>query len=226
MPTVLGLTTDPSPHGLNAKDGHLSGEAQGKAAGHASGAMTLSRGNEQKQMQKQESTEMPQKKKKKQTQEQQRQALNNHDNPNKPKKRELHSISARNHAAARDMDMLFWRAMCDDPVETMDYMAPDVALVSPLLFGSAKAVTRKSKDPSLKEALEGLGSFTGFRIQEMETIEAALMAVSSMYRMTLGRQGEDGEERVEVMVHSTWRQEAGADWFLVGQLIAEANLDG
>jgi len=214
MPSVLGLTTDPSPHGLNAKSGALA--AQGKSSGHDSLAAPAPK------EEKKEKT----KKKKKPTQEQQRQALNNHDNPAKKdgKPRKLHSISARNHAAARDMDTLFWRAMCDDPVATMDYMADDVALVSPLLFGTTKPVTRKSEDPSLREALESLGRFTGFRIQEMQTVEAALMAVASMYRITLGREGDDGgEERVEVMIHSTWRQNAGADWYLVGQLIAETS---
>jgi len=226
---MLGLTTDESPHGLNAKNKtqvqdddysvkehtEKSGSlvAQGKASGHGHGDLTVSAKGE------------PKKKKKKPSQDQQRQALNNHDNPNKKegKPRTLHSISARNHAAGRDMDTLFWRALCDDPVATMDYMADDVSIVSPLFFGTSKAMTRKSKDPSLKEALESLGNFTGFRIQEVKTIEAALMAVACMSRITLGREGEDGEERFDVMVHSTWRQDAGADWYLVGQLIAEVN---
>ena len=204
---MLGLTTDPSPHGLNAKGGELTAQGKGKASGHGSLAVAVSKDEK--------------KKKKKQTQDQQREALNNHDNPNKTEGRKLYGIAARNHAAARDMNSLFWRAMCDDPVSAMDYMADDVALVSPLLFGTTKAVTRKSEDPSLKETFESLSPFTGFRIQEMQTVEAALMAVASMCRLTLGIQGDDGEERIEVMVHSTWRQDAGADWYLVGQLIAE-----
>jgi hypothetical protein len=199
MPTMLGLTTDPSPHGLNAQSGALTAQGQGKAHGALTGSISGGR----------EKSSSPQR-------------LNNHKNDSKPKKEKgrLQTISARNHAAARDMDTLLWRALCDDPSSAEEYMAKDIQLVAPLIFGTKEAACRNPDhdkgEIDLKEALEDVPEIQGFRMGEVRTIEAALMAMVTIYKL---RVKIDGEE-IDAMGSSTWRQTAGAEWEMVGGCLA------
>ena len=140
----------------------------------------------------------------------------------KPKGR-LDTISKRNHAAAIDSETLLWRAMTDDPEEALEYLADDCSMINPVSFSTSEVVKGK-KD--IEEKLKHSMHFTGFRIHpdNKQVVEVDLMAVAIMYRITLFQQGENGgQEQIECLGSSTWRQTAGADWMLVSQLVAYAD---
>lgn len=140
----------------------------------------------------------------------------------KPKGR-LDTISKRNHAAAIDSETLLWRAMTDDPEEALEYLADDCSMLNPVSFSSTDVVKgKKDIEDKLKHSMH----FTGFRIHpdNKQVVEVDLMAVAIMYRITLFQQGENGgQEQIECVASSTWRQTAGADWMLVSQLVAYAD---
>jgi ketosteroid isomerase-like protein len=171
MPTVLGLTTDPSPHGLNSNS-------------------------------------------------------NTNTTPKPPPtttkmggKGRLDTISKRNHAAAIEIETLFWRALCDSPEAAKEYMAEDCVMINPLFAGSAEPMS-KTTEPSIDDILEGAEPWSSYRMHGTpEVVEIDLMAVAVLYRITLYKQPKKGGaiEEVEATVSSSWRQVAGGDWVLVAQ---------
>ncbi|KAK3297826.1 uncharacterized protein B0H64DRAFT_393171 [Chaetomium fimeti] len=141
----------------------------------------------------------------------------------------LDTISKRNHAAAREMETLLWRALCDEPASLRDYLAHDCVMINPLLAprGSCEPLS-KDTTPSVVDVLQAGadgGRFNGFRFWgEPLVVEVDLMAVALVYKISLFRQGRKGGVReVVASVSSTWRQTAGADWLLVQFHVAYAD---
>ncbi|KAH6851094.1 hypothetical protein B0I37DRAFT_373186 [Chaetomium sp. MPI-CAGE-AT-0009] len=134
----------------------------------------------------------------------------------------LDTISKRNHASAREMETLLWRALCDDPADTLRaYLAHDCVMINPLLApgGSCEPLSKDSR-PSVVDVLVRAAQakeFQGFRFHgEPVVVEVDLMAVGLVYKVSLFRRGRKGGVReVVASVSSTWRQTAGAEWLLV-----------
>lgn len=193
MPSILGLTTDPSPHGLNSNTStSLTTSAQASSSSS--------------------SNNMP--------------ASNSHTMGNGQR---LDTISKRNHASAREIEALFWRAILDSPEAAKEYMAKDCVMINPLFHpdGDAAPMTQKT-EPAIDEILDGVkeGGWTSYRMHGTpEVVEIDLMAVSVLYKMSLYREhggggkkaGKKEIEEVNATVSSCWRQVAGGDWVLVSQ---------
>ena len=141
----------------------------------------------------------------------------------------LDTISKRNHAAAREMETLLWRALCDEPETLREYLAHDCVMINPLLApGGSCEPLNKDTQPSVVDVLQaGAGNkFQGFRFHgEPLVVEVDLMAVALVYKISLFRQGRKGVREVVASVGSTWRQTAGADWLLVQFHVASADDD-
>ncbi|KAK3387808.1 hypothetical protein B0H63DRAFT_470954 [Podospora didyma] len=140
----------------------------------------------------------------------------------------LDTISKRNHAAAKEVETLLWRALCDSPEAAKEYMAEDCIMINPLFApdGSTKPMS-KDTDPSIEEVLKGGEPWSGFKFQgEPLVVEIDLMAVALVYKITLFRHGKKGQlMEVSASVSSSWRQTAGADWLLCAQHVAYADDD-
>ncbi|KAK4220805.1 hypothetical protein QBC38DRAFT_493396 [Podospora fimiseda] len=139
------------------------------------------------------------------------------------KNERLDTISKRNHAAAHEMEVLLWRAICDSPEAAKEYLAEDCIMINPL-FNPNRSSKPLSKDtePSIEDILKGAERFTGFRFHgKPMVVEVDLMAVALVYKISLfrlrsGGRGK-GEREIVASGSSTWRQTAGADWLLVAQ---------
>ncbi len=138
----------------------------------------------------------------------------------KKKEKDRTTIWGRTQADAREMDTLLWRALCDEPSTALEYAAHDCAIIQPLLFGKDEEVVHGTED--LKKALEDVEPFLGYRISDFQPVEVGLMAVSTVYRVTVTVQGRKGPEQIECLGSSAWRQTAGAEWQLTGHLCAPA----
>ena len=136
----------------------------------------------------------------------------------------LDTISKRNHHAAREVETLFWRALCDSPEAAKEYMAADCIMINPLFAGSSKPMS-KDTEPSIEQILKGCEPWTGFSFHgEPLVVEIDLMAVALVYKVTLFRASRKGGIReVVASVSSSWRQTAGADWLLCAQHVAYAD---
>ncbi|KAK4133207.1 hypothetical protein BT67DRAFT_450505 [Trichocladium antarcticum] len=134
----------------------------------------------------------------------------------------LDTISKRNHAAAREMETLLWRALVDDPDTAREYLAHDAVMINPLLCPRASSQPLSGDtDPKVQDVLERGQRYTGFRFHgEPLVVEVGLMAVALVYRMSLyklSRKSKGGQKEIGATASSTWRQTAGADWLLCAQ---------
>ncbi|OAA66756.1 hypothetical protein SPI_01332 [Niveomyces insectorum RCEF 264] len=149
----------------------------------------------------------------------------------------LSTILQRNVAAGRAMDTQLWRALCDEPASAAAYMAQDVVVSTPLIptedndkhDGESPAVLVAGKD-DVEAALAKMPPLAGYKIRgTMKVVQIDLMAVATVYRVTASRRvpapppsssgqrrANDQIEDLEMVVHSSWRQTAGADWELCG----------
>ena len=126
------------------------------------------------------------------------------------------SITARNHKAAKEMETLLWRAMCDDMEDAKEYIAPDCVMMNPLLSND----TLHKAGTSVQDALDRANPFEAYKIMDkdqLQVVEIDMMAVQVLYRGAITLPG--GRE-VTARCASTWRQGAGGDWLLCGQLVA------
>ncbi|AEO71272.1 uncharacterized protein THITE_2147947 [Thermothielavioides terrestris NRRL 8126] len=132
----------------------------------------------------------------------------------------LDTISKRNHAAAREMETLLWRALCDEPETLREYLAHDCIMINPLLApdGSSEPLSKDTR-PGVVDVLQAAAAgrkLAGFRIHGQPlVVEVDLMAVALVYKISLFRQGRKGQQEIVASASSTWRQTAGADWLLV-----------
>ncbi len=138
----------------------------------------------------------------------------------------LDTISKRNHAAAREMETLLWRALTDSPEAAKEYMAKDCVMINPLFANGSDKPMNKDTEPSINDALENAGGvWTGFKIHgDPLVVEIDLMAVALVYKVSLFRESRKGGTReVVATASSSWRQTAGADWLLCAQHVAVAD---
>jgi len=176
MPTVLGLTNDPSPHGPQTQTSSSSNTNTSSSSSAKMGG-----------------------------------------------KGRLDTISKRNHHAAVEVETLFWRALCDSPDAAKEYMSEDCVMINPLFSGGSAEPMSKKTEPSVDQILEGAEPWTSYRMHGTpQVVEIDLMAVSVLYKISLYRQGKEGGkvEEFQAVVHSCWRQTAGADWLLCSQMVA------
>ncbi|KAL8302841.1 hypothetical protein RB601_005790 [Gaeumannomyces tritici] len=139
----------------------------------------------------------------------------------KEEKKKLDTIQRRNVNDALTMETLLWRAMCDDPASAGEYIADDCVMLNPVNFGTDEIMEGKD---AIVQALHNGDKWAGFKMQDDKQVaKAGLMAVAVLYKVALFKQTSKGPEQVDAMVNSTWRQSAGADWFLVSQLVAFAD---
>ncbi|KAK4150296.1 hypothetical protein C8A00DRAFT_46273 [Chaetomidium leptoderma] len=142
----------------------------------------------------------------------------------------LDTISKRNHAAAREMETLLWRALCDEPESLKEYIAHDCVMINPLLApgGSCEPLS-KDTQPNVVDVLQAGANgnkFTGYRFHhDPFVVEVDLMAVALVYKLSLFWQGKRGTKEIVASASSTWRQTAGADWLLVAFHVAYADDD-
>lgn len=211
---MLGLTTDPSPHGLNAPrpsrerfdDSSNQGKQLATRASHA-----VARGAHDSNRNAQ-SPQTPRPTRKPQT------------SPDDSKGQQ-NTIKARNHAAAVEMEKLLWQTLCDRPSSALKYMGKDAVMSNWLLFGDSDP--REGDD--LRESLEDADNsrFLSSRMGDPHVVEVGLMAVAIVYPITLfrpsGKPGADGSIRVktvEALVSSSWRQVASGDWEMTSTMVA------
>jgi len=133
----------------------------------------------------------------------------------------LDTISKRNHHAAREVETLFWRALCDSPEAAKEYMAKDCIMINPLFAGTSKPMNNES-EPTIDQILEGAEPWTGYSFHgDPMVVEIDLMAVALCYKVTLFKKSsKGGTKEVVASVSSSWRQTAGADWLLCAQHVA------
>lgn len=125
------------------------------------------------------------------------------------------SISSRNHRAAKEMETLLWRAMCDSMDDAKEYIAPDCVMMNPLLSND----TLHQAGTPVADALDRAQPFEAYKMEreQLQVVEIDMMAVQVLYRGAITLPG--GRE-VHARCASTWRQGAGGDWLLCGQLVA------
>ncbi|ROT43065.1 hypothetical protein SODALDRAFT_327230 [Sodiomyces alkalinus F11] len=216
MPSMLGLTTDPSPHGLNAP---RPGQGQGQGRFDESSTQDkqlATRGSRAMAGGAPDSSESRSPQPQQQTQKQQ-----NAPDDNKGKE---NTIKARNHAAAVEMEKILWQSLCDRPRSALKYMGKDAVMSNWPLFGDSDP--REGDD--LRESLENADiEFLSTRMGDPHVVEVGLMAVALVYPITLfqpsGKPDADGSIRVktiEALVSSSWRQVASGDWEMTSTMVA------
>ncbi|KAF7540779.1 hypothetical protein G7Z17_g12115 [Cylindrodendrum hubeiense] len=207
MPTMLGLTTDPSPHGLNSRDSKFGERDQnGNMQLASSGQDSLTPGLKSDFFS--------------------NKGAPKHDDEEDDDSEEppLNTIKGRNHAAAKEMETLLWRALCDKPKSALKYLGKDAIISNRFLFDDP-APRSKESDPPLEEELKHCNEWLAYKMHDPQIVEVDLMAVALAYRVTLFRQidkgkGKFGMQTVEATVSSSWRQVASGDWELCSMFAA------
>ncbi|KAK7403034.1 hypothetical protein QQX98_011191 [Neonectria punicea] len=207
MPTMLGLTTDPSPHGLNSKKSKFAkddSDDDKQLATRDQSSLTPGLRSDfftRKNAPKHDSDES--------------------DDDDEPA---LNTIKGRNHAAAKEMETLLWRALCDKPKSALMYLGKDAVISNRFLFDDPDPRSKES-DPPLEDELKHCNKWMAYKIHDPQVVEIDLMAVALAYQITLFRQIEKGKgkysmETVEATVSSSWRQVASGDWELCSMFAA------
>lgn len=238
MPSMLGLTTDPSPHGLNAKgsardqrqwqteNANYGHDMAVQAAGAMSGSMKA--GREKKKSKggddKESSWKAPKKRHVRKKDADRFHLPEDKDLLNDEGERK-NTIKQRNQESAVEMETLIWRALCDRPKSALKYIAKDAMISNWLVFGDTEPRTKES-EPSLEECIKECEPYMSYKMHSAQVVEIGLMAVSIVYHITLyGQAGEpekDGTVKLdmdEATVSSTWRQTAGGDWELACMMV-------
>lgn len=222
MPSMLGLTTDPSPHGLNAPG---AGNWQQEAS-QMNDQQLMTRDNNSLQQQQQ-----PQQEAEEEEQAPRRRKKNKSDRPRQrprlPSDYDLeagpNNILTRNKQSALEMEKLFWQSLCDRPRSVKKYMGKDAVVSNWPLFGDAEPL----EGDDLYDALENATEFLSYRIgDQAQVVEVGLMAVAIVYPVKLfrpsGKPGKDGSLKVktlDVCCSSSWRQVASGDWELCSSMV-------
>lgn len=212
MPTMLGLTKDPSPHGIQKggqsksqgswgngnSEGNweLTQQGKGSIIPGIQGSAFFNKGKEQKQQEEEED--------------------DSSDEEN------LKTIKGRNIAACKEMETLLWRALCDKPKSAKKYIAKDAIVSNRFLFGDAE-VRHAESETTLEESLDDCEEWLAYKMYNPQVVEIGLMAAAVAYRVVLFRQvgkgkGKSGMETVEATVSSSWRQKASGDWELCSMM--------
>ncbi|KAF5663076.1 hypothetical protein FHETE_7643 [Fusarium heterosporum] len=203
MPTMLGLTNDKSPHGINAEDSKFGGPSgqrsmqltpsknNGSIVSGIEGSDFFNGGAKQ----------------------------NEHDADEDDSDDEnLKTIKGRNLNAVKEMETLLWRALCDKPKSALKYIAKDAVMSNRYLFGDPVPRTADS-DPSLEEEIKHCEEWLAYKMQDPQPVEIGLMAAAVGYKLILFRQidqgnGNFGMQTIQATCSSSWRQLASGDWEL------------
>ncbi|KAH6900274.1 hypothetical protein B0T10DRAFT_470104 [Thelonectria olida] len=200
MPTMLGLTTDKSPHGIQnreSKFGGQSGNSSMELAPRGSNNLTPNLNSDFFNK---------------------RGPKHDEDEEDSDDEENLKTIKGRNIAACKEMETLLWRALCDKPKSALKYIAKDAIMSNRFLFDDPEPRTKDS-DPPLEEDLKHCNEWLAYKMHDPQVVEIGLMAAAIAYRVTLFRQIEEknggmGMQTVEATVSSSWRQMASGDWEL------------
>ncbi|KAF4980812.1 hypothetical protein FZEAL_3266 [Fusarium zealandicum] len=199
MPTMLGLTSDPSTHGLgskNSKFGGRSDESDMQLAPKGQSSLVpglqsdFFTGGKQKE----------------------------HSDDDESDEENLKTIKGRNHAAAKEMETLLWRALCDKPKSALKYIAKDAVISNRFLFGDPEPRSKES-DPPLEDEIKHCEEWLAYKMRDPQVVEIDLMAAALAYKLILFRQvdqddGQSGMQTIEATCSSSWRQLASGDWEL------------
>lgn len=205
---MLGLTTDPSPHGLKNREKSKGGQDDEKN-------MQVSKRGED--------SIVPGLKSDFFTKFQSDRGQEEDDDSDSEDEK-LNTIKGRNRAAAKEVETLVWRALCDKPKSALKYIAKDAIISNHYLFGDSKPRSSES-EPTLEESLKDAEEWMAYKMHDPQVVEIDLMAVAISYRVTLFKQvnqrkGGSGLEASEGTVSSSWRQCASGDWELCSMLAA------
>lgn len=203
---MLGLTQDPSPHGLNSKGGgplqdtlnQVGGNDNMQLSSMSSGSIVPGLNSDFFNKDKQQAAK--------------------EDEDESDEEESLKTIKGRNHSAAKEMETLLWRALCDKPKSALKYIGKDAIISNKFLFGDIE-VRSEDSDPPLEEAIKDCQEWLAYKMHNPQVVEIGLMAVAISYRLTLfGQvdqgQGQSGLETVSATCTSSWRQVASGDWEL------------
>lgn len=238
MPSMLGLTTDPSPHGLNAKgqaadkgqwqteNSNMSRELMAKTAGSVTGGIKA--GRERRKKSGDDKNDGGWKKPDRSMAHKERR-----NKPHLPEDKDLlndeggrkNTIKERNEESAVEMETLIWRALCDKPKSALKYIGKEAQISNWLVFGDTEPRSSESK-PSLEEELKNCEPYMSYKMRNAQVVEVGLMAIAIVYEITLygqaGEPGPDGTVKLqtdEATVSSSWRQTAGGDWELASMMV-------
>ncbi|OHE92334.1 hypothetical protein CORC01_12396 [Colletotrichum orchidophilum] len=229
MPSVLGLTTDPSPHGPGAEQKQKKKKPQ--FSGIAEDANL--EGKQLTRREKKSDGQSPEdKKKKKSSSSSKAKKEKKEDRPSKAMRHyssdeeedsedegPLNTIKLRNHAKAIEMETLLWGALCHKPKSALKYVGKGAIMCNPILFGDAEVYSERS-EPTLKEMLkEHADPPMSFKMHKPHVCEVGLMAMSICCDITIFRMNDDNElEAEECQISSSWRQCASGDWEMASSM--------
>ncbi|GJC88864.1 hypothetical protein ColTof3_10761 [Colletotrichum tofieldiae] len=205
MPSVLGLTTDPSPHGPGAEQRQKKKKPQFQGGAEDVDNKQLAPPEEKKKKKsKKEKKEKPGK---------QMRHYSSDEEEDSEEEGPLNTIKLRNHAKAIEMETLLWGALCHKPKSALKYIGKGAIMCNPIVFGDTEVYSERS-EPTLKEMLkEHADPPLSFKMHKPHVCEVGLMAMSICCDVTFFRMGEDNTlEAEECRISSSWRQCASGDW--------------
>ncbi|KAK1638442.1 hypothetical protein BDP81DRAFT_208087 [Colletotrichum phormii] len=232
MPSVLGLTTDPSPHGPGAEqkqkkkkpqlsgvadDANLEGKQLARREKKADGASPDGENGVEKKKNKKSSKSKKEKKEKQGPQQMRHYSSDEEDDSDE--EGPLNTIKLRNHAKAIEMETLLWGALCHKPKSALKYIGKGGIMCNPILFGDAEVYSERS-EPTLKEMLkEHADPPMSFKMHKPHVCEVGLMAMSICCDVTIFRMNDNDElEAEECQISSSWRQVASGDWEMASSM--------
>lgn len=211
MPSMLGMTTDPSPHGLGSREPFMGKMGSQLDNDNANGNMQLAKRADASITPNLDADFFSANKRQ----------TNGKDDDSDSEDEKLNTIKGRNRAAAKEMETLLWRALCDKPKSAIKYIAKDAIMSNRFLFGDAE-IRSKESDPPLEEELKNAEEYMAYKMHDPQVVEIDLMAVAISYRVTLFKQveskGKNTFETIEATCSSSWRQVASGDWVLCSML--------
>ncbi|OLN97031.1 hypothetical protein CCHL11_02232 [Colletotrichum chlorophyti] len=220
MPSILGLTNEPSPHGPGAEERQKKKKPQlpedqdvdGKQLARREGANGDRKASSS---QSPPASEKKKKKKKKSSEEKkEKHKPRRYESEDESSEEEgpLNTIKKRNHAKAIEMETLLWGSLCHKPKSAIKYIGKGAIMCNPLLFGDTEIYSERS-EPTLKEKLKDCDAPMSFKMHKPHVCEVGLMSMSICCDMTIFRMADDGTlEPEECTVSSSWRQCASGDW--------------
>ncbi|TQN65787.1 hypothetical protein CSHISOI_09628 [Colletotrichum shisoi] len=227
MPSVLGLTTDPSPHGPGAEQRQKKKKPQLQGAAEDVDNKQLARrekpNGERKASSSQSPPAAPEEKKKKNKNKKKKEKkektgtqmrhYSSDEEESSDEEGPLNTIKLRNHAKAMEMETLLWGALCHKPKSALKYIGKGAIMCNPIVFGDTEVYSERS-EPTLKEMLkEHADPPLSFKMHKPHVCEVGLMAMSICCDVTFFRMGEDNVlEAEECRISSSWRQCASGDW--------------
>ncbi|KAK2683453.1 hypothetical protein RAB80_001399 [Fusarium oxysporum f. sp. vasinfectum] len=184
MPTMLGLTNDRSPHGLNAEESKFGGpssqrgmeltprQQNGSIVSGIEGSDFFNGGGKQKE----------------------------HDADEESDEENLKTIKGRNLSAVKEMETLLWRALCDKPKTALKYIAKDAVMSNQEEIKHCEEwLAYKMHDP---------------QPVEIGLMAAAIGYKVTLFRQLDQGDGNFGMQTVQATCSSSWRQLASGDWEL------------